>query len=66
MRCGAVFSELIYAPIPYSAVFLLHIPAPAPIKIGAVRFDAVLTVLSVKLTPLIKIISNLGFEFRYV
>ena len=33
MRCGFL---RIYAPTPYSAVFLLH--APAPIKIG---FDAV-------------------------
>ena len=24
----------IYAPTPYNAVFLLHAPAPAPIKIG--------------------------------
>ena len=41
MRSSAVFSGLIYAPTPYSAVFLLHTPAPAPIKIGAVRYDAV-------------------------
>jgi hypothetical protein len=34
---------LIYAPTPYSAVFLLHAPAPASIKIGfgAVRFGLV-------------------------
>ena len=35
----------IYAPTPYSAVFLLYVPAPtpAPIKIGfgAVRYGAV-------------------------
>ncbi len=31
MRCGFL---RIYAPTPYSAVFLLHEPAPAPIKIG--------------------------------
>ena len=33
VRCGFL---LIYAPTPYSAVFLLHAPtpAPAPIKIG--------------------------------
>ena len=36
MRCGFF---RIYALTPYSAVFLLHAPAPAPIKIdlGAVR-----------------------------
>ncbi len=34
--CGFL---LVYAPTPYSAVFLLHVPAPAPIKIcfGTVR-----------------------------
>jgi hypothetical protein len=31
VRCGFL---LIYAPTPYNAVFLLHAPAPAPIKIG--------------------------------
>ena len=31
VRCGFLW---IYAPIPYSAVFLLHAPAPASIKIG--------------------------------
>ena len=31
VRCGFLW---IYAPTPYSAVFLLHAPAPAPIKIG--------------------------------
>jgi hypothetical protein len=31
VRCGFL---RIYAPTPYSAVFLLHAPAPAPIKIG--------------------------------
>ena len=31
MRCGFL---QIYAPTPYNAVFLLHVPAPAPIKIG--------------------------------
>ena len=31
VRCSFL---LIYAPAPYSAVFLLHAPAPAPIKIG--------------------------------
>ena len=35
VRCGFL---RIYAPTPYSAVFLLHAPAPAPIKIG---FDTV-------------------------
>ena len=30
MRCGFLW---IYAPTSYSAVFLLHAPAPAPIKI---------------------------------
>jgi hypothetical protein len=36
VRCGFL---RIYAPTPYSVVFLLHAPAPAPIKIsfGAVR-----------------------------
>jgi hypothetical protein len=42
VRCGFL---RIYAPTPYSAVFLLHAPAPAPtpIKIGfgAVRFGLV-------------------------
>ena len=40
MRCGFL---RIYAPTPYSVVFLLHAPAPAPIKIGfgAVRFGLV-------------------------
>ena len=48
MVCGTrgVIGEMrwnflrIYAPIPYSTVFLLHTPASAPIKIGfgAVRF----------------------------
>ena len=28
----------IYIPTPYSTVFLLHAPVPAPIKIGEVRF----------------------------
>jgi hypothetical protein len=37
VRCGAVFLR-IYSSTPYSAVFLLHKPATAPIKIG---FDAV-------------------------
>ena len=36
----------IYAPTPYSAVFLIHAPAPAPaaikIDFGVVRFGAVL------------------------
>jgi hypothetical protein len=31
VRCGFLW---IYAPTPYSAVFLLHAPAPALIKIG--------------------------------
>ena len=31
VRCGFL---RIYAPIPYSAVFLLYAPAPAPMKIG--------------------------------
>jgi hypothetical protein len=31
VRCGFL---RIYAPTPYSVVFLLHAPAPAPIKIG--------------------------------
>ena len=31
VRCGFL---QIYAPTPYNAVFLLHAPAPAPIKIG--------------------------------
>jgi hypothetical protein len=31
VRCGFL---LIYAPTPYSTIFLLHEPAPAPIKIG--------------------------------
>ena len=31
VRCGFL---RIYASTPYSAVFLLHAPAPAPIKIG--------------------------------
>ncbi len=31
VRCGFL---LIYASTPYSAVFLLHTPAPASIKIG--------------------------------
>jgi hypothetical protein len=31
VRCGFLW---IYAPTPYSAVFLLHASAPAPIKIG--------------------------------
>jgi hypothetical protein len=31
VRCGFL---QIYAPTPYSAVFLLHVPTPAPIKIG--------------------------------
>jgi hypothetical protein len=37
VRCGFL---RIYALTPYSAVFLLHAPVPAPIKIGfgAVRF----------------------------
>ena len=36
VRCGFL---RIYAPTPYSAVFLLHVPRPAPIKIrfGMVR-----------------------------
>jgi hypothetical protein len=40
MRCGFFW---IYAPTPYSAVFLLHAPTPAPIKIsfGAVQFGLV-------------------------
>ena len=40
MRCGFLW---IYAPVPYNAVFLLHVPAPASIKIGfgAVRFGLV-------------------------
>jgi hypothetical protein len=41
VRCGVVFSGLIYAPTPYSMVFLLHPPAPAPIKISAMRCDVV-------------------------
>ena len=37
MRCGFLW---IYAPTPYSTVFLLHAPTPVSIKIGfgAVRF----------------------------
>jgi hypothetical protein len=31
VRCGFLW---IYTPTPYSAVFLLHAPTPAPIKIG--------------------------------
>jgi hypothetical protein len=31
VQCGFLW---IYAPTPYSAVFLLHAPVPAPIKIG--------------------------------
>ena len=31
VQCGFL---RIYAPTPYSAVFLLHTPAPTPIKIG--------------------------------
>jgi hypothetical protein len=31
VRCGFL---RIFAPTPYSAVFLLHAPAPAPTKIG--------------------------------
>jgi hypothetical protein len=31
VRCGFL---LIYVPTPYNAVFLLHAPAPVPIKIG--------------------------------
>jgi hypothetical protein len=40
VRCGFL---RIYAPTPYSAVFLLYAPAPALIKIGfgAVRFGLV-------------------------
>ena len=40
VRCGFL---RIYAPIPYSAVFLLHVSAPAPIKIGfdTMRFGLV-------------------------
>ena len=40
MRCGFL---LICAPTPYSAVFLLHAPTLAPIKIGfgAVRYGLV-------------------------
>ena len=40
MHCGFLW---IYAPTPYSAVFLLHAPAPASIMIGfgAVRFGLV-------------------------
>ncbi len=41
VRCGFL---RIFAPIPYSAVFLLHAPAPAPTKSGlgvVVRFDVV-------------------------
>ena len=39
VRCGFLW---IYTPTPYSAVFLLHAPTPAPIKIGfgAVRCGA--------------------------
>jgi hypothetical protein len=50
--------SLIYAPTPYSAVSLLHPPAPTPIKIGfgAVRCGlvqcgfVVLLIVSLKLT----------------
>ena len=40
VRCGFLW---IYAPTSYSAVFLLHAPAPASIKIGfgTVRFGLV-------------------------
>jgi hypothetical protein len=42
VRCGFF---RIYAPTPYSAVFLLHAPAPAPASIkidfGAMRFGLV-------------------------
>jgi hypothetical protein len=31
VRCGFL---QIYAPTPYSAVFLLYVPTPAPMKIG--------------------------------
>ena len=34
MKCGAVFSWFMHAPTPYSAIFLLHASALAPIKIG--------------------------------
>ena len=34
MRFSAVFLLHAPAPTPFSAVFLLHAPAPAPIKIG--------------------------------
>jgi hypothetical protein len=34
MRFSAVFLLHTPAPTPYCAVFLLHAPAPAPIKIG--------------------------------
>ena len=34
VRCGFIW---IYAPTPYSAVFLLHAPAPIKIGFGAVR-----------------------------
>jgi hypothetical protein len=41
----------IYAPIPYSTVFLLHALASAPIKIGFGAVLVVFSVVSVKLTP---------------
>jgi hypothetical protein len=34
VTCIKIQKIRIYAPTPYSAVFLLHAPAPAPIKIG--------------------------------
>ena len=38
VRCGFL---RIYAPTSYSAVFLLHAPAPIKIGFGAVRFSLV-------------------------
>ena len=63
MWCGFF---LIYAPTPYSAVFLLHAPAPTPIKIGfggvrCVAVLAVVSVMSIKLTPLAT--SMLSYDF---
>jgi hypothetical protein len=55
MTCRGVIGEVrygflrIYAPTPYSAVFLLYAHVPAPIKIGfgAVRYDLVWCSLAV-------------------
>ena len=38
VRCGFL---RIFAPTPYSTVFLFHAPTPNKIDLGAVRFDVV-------------------------